>query len=185
MLSRKFSLREKILLLILAVLLVGAAYYYVIWQPSADAVTSAELRVQTAESEIMVEQVKADRMADMRAALDSLGSAADRPAAIAQYDNVENVVKALNAALAAADSYELTFRAVESGEGDRIVRRGVDMTFQCSTYAQARAVISALYDCPYRCEISGFALQSQEREAAVTAAPLTARLSITFYELKG
>ena len=110
MMTRKLTLREKILFLILALLLVSYGYYLLVHQPVSAAIADAQIRQADAETQIMVEQIKAQRLQEMEDALAQLALEPQGTVSeIATYDNVQNVVRTLNSALSPADSYNLVF----------------------------------------------------------------------------
>ena len=93
------------------------------------------------------------------------------------------VVSTLNAALSAADSYNLIFGAVTFEE--HIASRPIDMTFTCGSYAAARDIVAGLYASPYRCAITALALTAAREDggtAQLARDAVSVRLTITYYE---
>ncbi len=179
--NRKFTTREKALLLILAVLLLVCGYFVLVFQPVTDAIADATLRQAEAESAILIEETRAIQLRQMQEALDNL-ERSDHLSQVPDYDNTQNVVRLLNGALSAASSYNLVFTPV-AFEGN-IARRSIDMTFTSGSYEGAKAIVQTLYDVPYRCEITALSLSCADGNQAedITRGPVSTRLSITFFE---
>lgn len=179
--SRKFTGREKALLFILALLLVCAGYYILVHQPVVQTIESAGIRQEDAESQLLIEQARARRLRQMEEELAALRD--DGGAALAEipdYDNAQEVVRVLNAALAGSDGYNLVFSPVSfSGS---IASRAIDMSFTCQGYGEAKGIIQQLYRAPYRCQITGLALTSSGESGDVTQGTLSVKLTIVFYE---
>lgn len=181
MMSRKFTAREKVLLLVLAILLVCSGYYILVDQPVSSTIQLAQLREEDAQSQLMIEEARSQRLHQMEqelAALDT-GSSASL-AKIPDYDNVQNVVRLLNGALSASGGYNLVFSPVTfSGH---IASRTIDMSFTCGGYAAAKSIVSQLSGAPYRSQITGLTLVSDGENGELTTSHLSAKLTITFFE---
>lgn len=105
--KRKFSLREQILMVVLALLLLICVYYILVERPVQDTLLSASQRQSEAESRMTVAEVQLGKMRKMQSALDSLDGS--KQADVPDYDNTKNVVEMLNNALSISDGYNLTF----------------------------------------------------------------------------
>lgn len=181
---RNLTPRESGLTLFLALLLLIYVYYLLIWQPVSDRIAAADAARLGSEAEIQIEEVKAAKLQEMEQALDELEKApAGSLSEIAPYDNAENIVRILNEALSAADSYNLIFSPVEVEE--KIAVRTIQMTFTCQTYASAREIVHTLYCSPYRCTITALDLKAvrQGRGTPQLAEdPVSVKLKILFFE---
>ena len=179
MMKREFTTREKVLLLILAVLLLCCGYYLLVAQPTSESIQTAAIRQMNAEDDMMVEEARAAHLAEMRRKLDSLDESSN-VSQLAAYDNVQNVVRLLNDALAPAETYNLLFNAVAI-EGS-IANRTVDMSFSCASYDTAIGIIDTLYNAPYRCQITGLTLRAEKNDGNIYDGPVAVTLSVTFFE---
>ena len=54
--NRSFTTREKALMLILAVLLLGCCYYLLVLKPSLDSIAASEAKLSELDSEITIQQ---------------------------------------------------------------------------------------------------------------------------------
>lgn len=182
MMSRKFTAREKVLLLVLALLLLICGYWMALWQPTAAAVERARLREETAQDQIVVEEAMLGKLTQMRQALDGLNQDTEQ-SEIAAYDNMQNVVRILNDALSRSQSYNLIFSPV-TFDGN-LASRTIDMTFTCGSYDDARAILKTLDQGPYRCRITALTMLAENpAEAADTIYRdgVSVKLTITFFE---
>lgn len=181
--KRKFSTREKVMLLILAILLLVCLYFFMVAQPVRTAMSDSAIRTENAESEQLIGTAKLARMRKMQKALEELSS--DARADVPDYDNARNVVSLLNEALASADTYDLNFRAIEF-EG-QIACRNIDMNYTCGSYETAKQILSVLDGGPYRCEITSLSMTDKDKLAKGEAASLGSgavgvKATVCFYE---
>lgn len=180
MMRRVFTKRELVLIMILAVLFLVSVYYLLVWQPTLQAVEDAELRFDTAEDQIVVENIKAASLRDMQAKLKALNEGGGRKE-VAQYDNVHNVVKLLNEVLSKASGYQISFNPVEI-EG-QIVSRIVNLYYTCDDYQSAQEILTSLKDSPYRCELAAVSVHAETKEAGdVFSDEVSVRATIVFFE---
>lgn len=184
--SREFKLREKILMLILAVLLLIYGYYMIIIKPVSEGIEAAKSGKANIEAQMVIEQAKAAKLKSMKKALEEIDQA-DKPAIseIARYDNLSNVVESIDSALDGALSYNLVFNPV-TFKG-QIAYRAIDISFNCETYSAARKIINALNNSPYRCKITALNISANAGGDVprLDKNPVTAKLTIVYYELVG
>lgn len=155
LLNRSFSSREKGLLLVLVVLLVGACYYFLVVKNVADTVVANEQQLEDIQLQIDQQTMLASVRQRMQAELDELGKQQPVPE-VAVYDNLKNELDQLNALMASAITYDLKFeQPVLDGQ---LVRRPVTVSFTTSSYSAALDVVRALENGAYRCEIMNFSM---------------------------
>ena len=70
--SRDFTTREKIMLLVLTLILLAAGYYAVIDQPIRTAINEAKSQQDELNTELMLLQTKAASLSRMQSELDSI-----------------------------------------------------------------------------------------------------------------
>ena len=85
----------------------------------------------------------------------------------------------LNAILARAKEYNLTFEEVVPGS-DGILSRPIRMDFTAGDYQTVRAIVDDLYHCWYRCSIEDLTVTAEKN--LNTPGSVTAQLSVIFYE---
>ena len=169
--NRSFTTREKILLVVLTVLLLGVGYFKLFLQPMEQRVEAFQERQNTAQDQMMRK---------MEEELQQLKDSGAIPnAEVPVYDNIQNVMIQLNTILSQAMEYSLSFKEV-STDDTGMVFRPIDMTFTANDYDTVRSIVDDLYHCRYRCSVEDLSVNADlnlsiENEIFVD-------LSIVFYE---
>lgn len=184
-LSKQFTRREKVLLCILGLILVGSTYYFAVHQPVETALRELTLQQEDARSSIMILEIKAQRLSEMRAELEEI-LARPNPPETPKYDNLQQVMVFLNTILGSTADYSLSFQPVEAPEEGSVIRRVIQMSFTCPSYGEARSVVEALRGCVYRCQLSNLSMspaaREREQSADLTAGAVQVSLTATFFE---
>lgn len=175
--KRQFSTREKVLLIILALMLVFCIYYILVEKPVRDTLLDASQRQSAAESELTIASAQLNNMYAMEAALDELDQTTQ--ADVPDYDNAINVVQLLNEAMAMTDEYTLSFPPVV--KDGAIASRTIEMNFRCGSYAASKAVLKTLLDSDYRCRITSMSVTC-DRGDDIRQDEVIVNASVTFYE---
>ena len=171
--SNRVSSRDRVLLVVLAVLLIGVCYYMFFYQPTQAELQSLARQISEVEDQTNVALAKANSMKGMQEELDEiLSRPADEITEIAPYDNAKVVMTQLNGILSASENYSLSFKDPDI-QKDGTVRRVVEMSFDCSDYNSAKTIIKALSSNRWRCLINSISLQSTDKQYNAPAADLT------------
>ena len=174
MMYRSFTTREKVLMLILAVMLCGLAYYYIIQVPVTTQLSELSNQKSEIETEMLIAQSKQMQIQRMQNELEELAAAPGGPmAAVPEYDNVQNVMNLLNQTLAGTLDYSVRFQQFDLSE--QFVRRVVSITFTTADYNQAKATVQTLASAPYRCQVGNLSIGVSEQG-------VTTDMTITFFE---
>ena len=163
--NRELTLREKVLLLILIVLVMVLGYFKLLYEPVSDRI--ARCREDTAQMEKM-EQA----LADIRAAGGSK--------AIPHFNNSEALLRELRGLLAGTGEYSLDFGDGTTQQG-YIVLRPVSMTYRTSTYEQSRAIIDRLSASDNINRISDLSIRRDERSGGGQGYQTV--LTVTYFEV--
>lgn len=140
--KREFTTREKVLLVVLAVLTIAVGYYKLILEPINDSVASYVERTSQEQEEIADKlNISAD-MTEMQNKVDEI-TASQNARAIPYFDNSTDLLRELHTILCNTDDYSLQFGTMTAD--DYIMQRPVEMTFKTGSYADARKIIDALY----------------------------------------
>lgn len=175
-LSRDFSLAERILLIFLALLLIGLAYYRFVDQPVRTALKSAESERNAVQLELDAVSKQVSRLEKMQNDLDEMKGATDQ-SRMASYNNSKEELALLNDALRSANAYAVTFDDV-TREGNQI-RRNFSLQFSAPNYETAKAILSQIAISPYRCLIGDMTGTTGSRN---NSSVLTVSATATFYE---
>lgn len=184
LLSRDFTTREKVLIVILAAILIVLAYYWLVDVPVRDGVTEAEAKRDAAMTEMTAVDAKIGELQRMQAELDELGPEG-RGAYMASYNNSAAEYAALNDILMGTDEYLITFADL-TREGD-LVRREFSIQFTTTGYEAAKRIITELENSEYRCRIGDLscaAEQSYDTESDLRnwSGSIIVNATATFYE---
>ncbi len=170
LLSRDFSTREKVLIVILVAILIVLGYYWLVDTPVRNGLTAVNAKISEMER--------------MQNELDALGPEG-RGAYMASYNNSAAEYAALNDILAGTDEYMITFADL-TREGD-LVRREFSIQFTTTGYEAAKRIITALENSEYRCRIGDLscaAEQSYDTESDLRFwnGKIMVNATATFYE---
>ena len=137
-LSRDFTRAEKIILVILALVLVGLAYYQFVYKMVAESIQKAHAEAEAIRVEMTGVNAKIQRMEEMQAELESIQS---NPHAsyMGSYNNSKEELAFLNDVLGGALQYNITFS---------------NLQFTTEDYASMERIISRLCDGKLRCLIN-------------------------------
>lgn len=138
--KKTISIREMILL---GVLIILAAYYFVVQGPIAKETEELEnARVQV-EAEIEEAQsLLTVKKAMEKAIEETFEAAGGNPTALPDYNNINNVINELHAILDSTVSYNIVFGDDE--EDGYVVRREIKITYKVKTYDAAIARLDAI-----------------------------------------
>ena len=176
-LSRDFTTKEKVLLIILFVALLALAYYFLVDMNVRDALERAESQKVALETELTVVQARVTQLRKMQAEIEKVktdGTFKQMPS----YNNSKEVTKLLNNVLGEL-GYRISFSNV-SQEGN-LVRRSLTLAFTANDYETVQQVLAGLAGSEYRCLIGNVSCanrhvyKTDEYVIDVSAA-------ITFYE---
>ena len=180
--SRDFTPKEKILLAILFVLVIGAAYYWLIFVPCGNAIDRANADRDATQAELLIARTKEAQLQKMQSELDSLGEL-QYASRMESYNNSKEELKLLNSVLEAADEYSVSFSSA-SREGDQI-RRNFTMQFTTVNFATAKEIIRRLSDSELRCLLGDVQYVTSLRRLAEDESRTNARLidDIYYYDV--
>ena len=143
-------------LVLIGILVVIVAYYFVVQGPVSRQMEELESRKADLETQYELLQVEARQLSTMRKAVDEAFEAAGgTPQAIAEYNNVNTVMKELNSIFAGVDDYTINFGSEVKGAD--VVKRPIEIRFSTSSYDDARAKLDAIEQSSLRyfiCDLS-------------------------------
>ncbi len=168
-LSRDFSTKEKVLLLILCLILLAFAYYRFVYVPSQDAITAAKSERDTLQTELMAVLTKEKQLKSMQDELTEMGEQM-QASRMESYNNSAAELEMLNEILERANDYSISFSGV-TRNGDQI-RRDFTLNFVVDDFAAAKRIIERLSASEYRCLLGDmqYALQMKRLGFDETAA---------------
>lgn len=156
------SPRERTLLIIFAVLLVGGLYYLFFLSPLQTKTDQIASQITDVQDQMDVSQIKLQKQKSMQEELDKIfADAGGNPTKIPDYDNVQAVIRELNQILAASGQYTLNFGNLEDSNNN-IVRRPVSLSFSCRDYASVRDILKQLGSSEYRSLITDVSITNNQ-----------------------
>lgn len=148
MLSREFTKKEKILLVVCLLLALGVIYYQLVYR----GVQSQMANYSTAdlEAEIEVEQTKATQISNMLATIEKNK---DRETGeLMVYNNLANEISLVGDVMEKR-SEQVTLNWSTPVLNGTTVRRDVSVSFTTRRYTYLKQIINAFNHCAYRCVI--------------------------------
>ena len=173
-LNRSFTTRELVIIILLVLVLLGAAYYQFVDTPVRNQLAQARSEKAALETQLNGVYAKIAEMKRIEAELDDLSSQANM-SVMYSYNNSEAELRLLNDILTSTEEYTVSFSNV-TRDGDQI-RRRFTLTFTAADFAAAKRVITRLSGSELRCLVDNITYNYK---------PGTSRISITaaatFYE---
>ena len=151
--NKIISIRE---LALLGVLIVLAAYYFVVQGPVAKQTEELQSSRTVLESQISDATEKAIVMNKMQSELDEIQSAADGGVThlLSNYSNNKVVLQELNVILNAADEFDASFGDVSFA--DNIMRREISISYKTQSKEAAESIVSSIESSINTYLITGF-----------------------------
>lgn len=171
---RKLSVRERVLLLLLAIVAAVSGYVLFFYLPTTQRLAS--LNTQIAQSQELSAQLEAKLTSQqqMEKKLEQLSAQGAQVPYMPAYDNLQAVMVELHTILAGCQEYSLSFQG-EQGENNVFYRR-VSIPFTCGSYEQALEILQKLHDSTLRGLLGDMQLSQQENGTVKVSA------TITFFE---
>ena len=148
-----FSMREKVLLVIFAVIVLALLWYVFIFQDIDNQVQRIDGEIATAQETLTIDNAKLVQKKKMEDAIARYAASGARITEVPKYDNIQNVMNQLNVVLAGTANYSMTFDQIEPGNSNTI-ERGVTLTFGCGSYTEAVGILTSLARGEYPCRIN-------------------------------
>ena len=174
--KKQLTVREKVLMVILAVLLLVCAYYYAFYTPVVQKIASANEEILYLEEQNLLLDAQVEKMNMMKSELEAIqsgqmGAVKELPA----YDNSQNVMNSLSFILQSASQYNVSFASVE--EEESTVRRGIKLSYDCNSYDAAKSILTQIYESEYRSLIKDVHISMGDGGCHVT-------VELTYFEYK-
>lgn len=171
---RKLSIRERVLLLLLAGIALVSGYVLLFYLPTTQRLASLDAQIAQAQELTAQLDARLASQQQMETQLEQLSAQEAQVPYMPDYDNLQAVMVELHTILAGCQEYSLSFQG-EQGENQVFYRR-VSIPFTCGSYEQAREVLQKLHDSPIRGLLGDIQLSQQENGA------VTVYAAVTFFE---
>ena len=170
--KKVFSIKE---LALIGILIVVAAYYFVVQGPVAS--QTAELTRSGAElqSQIDISQVKAAEISRMQSELDKIYErAGGEPQSLASYSNNKVLLQELNVYMDMAEEFDISFGSETIT--DNVMRREINISYKTLSKEAAEYIAELIEDSRNTYLITGFAANAD------SSSHWSATLSLVNYE---
>ncbi len=175
-LTRDFSTREKVLLVILLVVIISASYYLFVWRTVEDQIYSIKSQNQTMATQLLIANAQVEKLQGMSSSMESDILRSYMPS----YNASKKELDFLHETLGETDDYLINFTYL-TRNGDQI-NRGFSLQFTAKNYAQAKEIIKALEDSEIRCLIGDYNINPAEKEKTLFSGKVMVVLNGSFYE---
>lgn len=176
--NREFTTREKLLILLLCLILVGLAYYQFVDQPVRTALNNAHAERDSLLTELTAVNAKLTVMRRMRDEMEDI-TAGGTVSEMKSYNNSKPEIALLNDILRGTPDYTITFADV-TRDNDQI-RRNFSLTFVSDKYESIQRIVKQLSESPYRCLIGDLKI-SVTRGKTMEEGPINVNATATFFE---
>lgn len=180
LMTRRFTLREKILMLVLIVILLLGLYFFLVFYPVRNQLQGIDKQIQDVEDEQLAADILEKRYADMNAELEEIFSMQkDEITYMPEFDNMNQLLACFYKIF--ENNTRWDYDSSESTK-DGIVTRTIRLTFEATDFENAKEVLGKLTDTGYRCLLKNLSLSPSGND--VEDGALRISLSIDFYEIQ-
>ncbi len=180
--SREVNAKEKVLLVILVLIILGFCYYRFVDQPVRKNLAKAEAEYTTLQSELTEVRVKIRELQRMQDEIDAITSGG-KDSFMPSYNNAKEELAMLNDILnESVTQYSVAFTNVTRYKDQ--IRRDFRLDFTTPDYESMKAVIDKLTGVDYRCMIGDCTcniIKVRDQKQEETTA-LSVSATATFYE---
>ena len=180
--SREINAKEKVLLVILVLIILGFAYYRFVDQPVRKNLAKAEAEYSSLQSELTEVRVKIRELQRMQDEIDEITSGG-KDSFMPSYNNAKEELALLNDILnESVTQYSVSFTSVSRYKDQ--IRRDFKLDFTTPDYESMKVVIDKLTGVDYRCMIGDcncnvIRVRNQNNEETTA---LSVSTTATFYE---
>ena len=179
-LTREFTLRERVLLLIFGAVIVALVYYLLVDEPVRSGIKSANASKEALAIQVAAVEQQLTNMRIWQAEMEQLKKNGRPQSFMPSYNYSNEELDFLNATLAGKLDYYIGFNEI-TREGEQI-RRSFALNFSAPSYQEAVNVIAALENSNTRCLVGDFSMSPYENGFSLMGGPVTVNATATFYE---
>lgn len=178
--NRRFSNRERVLMLLLVMILLVGLYFFLVHYPIANRMEEIEEERQEIEAEQAVADARLQTYNDMKAELEEIFALPeDQITKMPDYDNRETLLNYFNIIFAGTDQ-DLSFDNVQFNEN--VAERTMRFSFTAEDYDKAVEVLTSLTRAGFRCLLDSLSISPSSGD--LTEGSLRVSGTITFYEFQ-
>ena len=180
-LSREFTTREKILLLIPIFIILASLYYIFVQNPVASGIKDADTQSMILEDDLVVMRARVSQVMAMQNEMKELEEREVNVGYMPSYNAGRQELDFLHETLSANTiEYNVGFTELEK-EGDQI-RRNFNLQFTAKDYATVKSIVKKLEDSEIRCLVGDVALFTAGDKNNLMKDSVTVSCTAVFYE---
>ena len=180
-LSREFSTREKVLLMIPILIILAALYYIFVHDPVSSGIKDADLQAQMMEDELVVLRARVSQVMQMQSEMKELESDSTESGYMPSYSAGKDELDFLHEILSSSTiNYNVTFTELTK-DGDQI-RRDFNLQFAAKDYRTVKDILTKLEESKIRCLIGDLALTPIGDEGNLMKEGVQVSCTAVFYE---
>ncbi len=177
-LKRSFTRREKVMIIVLLVVLIGGLYFMAVHYPIVNRMGQIERDAENIDVQIEAAEVKSNEYIAMKQELDEILSQPKEDITVMPpYNNIETLMLKLDTIF---DGTNPDFDFGQVSITDDIATRTINFTCTAKNYKQARRLLRDLTGTGYRCLLDSFTLAPVDGN--LYGGELKVSGVITFYE---
>ena len=184
--NRPFTTREKVMLVILSLMIIGICYYKFLLEPINDQIEQYN-QMAAGEQDIITQNMALiQKKKEMEQELEAIFAENPDPDPIPNYDNSGVLMVEIHSILEGTVDYTLSFSDTSLLSGGYLLRRPLELEFSVTTYSQARAIINRLHDSKNINQISDLSITRVNRETKQIdedVDTIRVKMVITYFEL--
>ena len=184
--NRAFTKREKVMLVILSLMIIGICYYKFLLEPINDQIEQYN-QMAAGEQDIITQNMALiQKKKEMEQELEAIFAENPDPDPIPNYDNSGVLMVEIHSILEGTVDYTLSFSDTSLLSGGYLLRRPLELEFSVDTYSQARSIINRLHDSKNINQISDLSITRVNRETKQIdedADTIRVKMVITYFEL--
>lgn len=185
MLTYTFSMREKVMLAVLAFVVIGILWYQFVFMNIQNQITTINAQIASAQDELVIAQSQAAALQQMQAKIDEYQAQGVKAITMPDFDNTQNLMAYLNSVLSGTRGYSMSFEDPTMSEEDNMVHRSGTITFSSTSYEEARSVVESIAHGPYPCHIDAMGIADSSvgsTSSSSNDSPVTTNLQVTYLE---
>lgn len=176
--TRRFTLREKILLLIFILILLVGLYFFFVFYPVHNSLTEIDTEKQALEDRIMIQEARKGIYDDMKEELEEIFALPeDQITYMPDSDNRQDLMIKFHAIF---EGIEETINYGSANLSNGIYSRTFSFSFNISSFEEAKRVVTELTRTGYRCLLNNISV-SPSNSSDIEEGSLHISTSITFY----
>lgn len=174
--SRKFTVRELLLIIIAAVIGLGIFYYEVVYKGFQNSIE--KYATEDLESQAIVLQAQVIKKKQMEKYIEE--NEGKELGEVTIYNNLSNEIKELDRIFASVDELVVTWSTPTLTE--TTVRRNANIAFEIVGYDNVVDLIIELTNCKYRCLLRDVSVAAEKDDLLNNIGNIKVSIDVTFFE---